>query len=331
MFDIVSIGEALIDFTPMGVTENGTPLFGANAGGGPANLAAAVTRLGGTAAFLGQVGDDYFGRRLEEVLTAEGIDTAGLVRSGQYKTSLAFIHLSRDGERDFSFYRDPGADELLGRDAVRFDLIARSRCLHFSSVVFTHDTAREATLAAASYARARGVPVSYDPNWRPMLWRDEHAGRAALRLGIPTADIVKATPEELELLTGESDESAAAGRLFDQGVRILLVTRGDAGSTVSTKAGSVDAPGVRVQAVDTTGAGDACFGAFLLELVRSMENTRTGTGSLGDIPLAELGRIARFANAAAALSVSRHGGIPSMPTRHELDAFLAEHVGDLYR
>ncbi len=323
MFDVVSIGEALIDFTPMGVTENGTPLFGANAGGGPANLAVAVSRLGGRVAFLGQVGDDLFGRRLERILHDENIDTSGLLRSDSSHTSLAFVQLDEKGDRDFTFYRNPGADELLSEDTVRYDLIAQARCLHFSSVVFTHATSREATLAAASYARACGVLVSYDPNWRPMLWRDARAGHAALRLGIPMTDVLKATPEELSLLTGETGEEAAAARLLDAGVRVILLTRGNGGSTIITRAGRISAPVVPVRVVDTTGAGDACFGAFLKRLVHYMETEGLTAATLDHVPLAELGEMARYANAVASLKVSRFGGIPAMPTSGELDVFLA--------
>lgn len=317
MYDVIAIGEALIDFTPMGTTADGIPLYAANAGGGPANLAVAVARLGGSAAFMGQVGDDVFGRRLVRILGQEGIDTAGLIRSDVYHTSLAFVQLEENGDRDFTFYRNPGADELFGLPDIRYDLIAQARCLHFSSVVFTHETARGATLAAARYAREHGVLVSYDPNWRPMLWHDPDSGLAALRLGIPLADILKATPEELTLLTGETDERAAVDHLLDAGVRVLLLTRGPEGSTVYTREGSVSAPVVPVRVVDTTGAGDACLGAFLRKV------TAAGI-PLASITLSALGGMALYANAAASLKVSRYGGIPAMPTDAELEDFIAE-------
>ena len=328
-FDVASIGEALIDFTPMGAAGNGTPLYAANAGGGPANLAVAVARLGGSVAFLGQVGDDLFGRRLERILQQEGIDTDGLLMSGDFHTSLAFVQLDENGDRDFCFFRNPGADEMLDPSAVRYDLIGKSRCLHFSSVVFTGETARSATLAAAAYARSHGVLVSYDPNWRPMLWKDPQEGLEALRLGVPLADILKVTPEELILLTGISDEAVAARTLLKAGVRIILLTRGVDGSTVYTTAGQVSAPVVPVQVLDTTGAGDACLGSFLFKLLQSMERVGMTAATLDDLPLGELGAMALYANAAASLKVSRYGGIPAMPTREELDVFLLANAIDM--
>ena len=328
-FDVTAIGEALIDFTPMGATGNGTPLYAANAGGGPANLAVAVARLGGAVAFIGQVGDDLFGRRLERILNQEGIHTDGLLLSGDYHTSLAFVQLDENGDRDFCFFRNPGADEMLETTEVRYDLIAKSRCLHFSSVVFTQETARSATLAAAAYARSHGVLVSYDPNWRPMLWKDPQEGLAALRLGVPLADILKATPEELILLTGEADESAAVGSLMKSGVRVVLLTRGVDGSTVFTRAGQVSAPVVPVQVLDTTGAGDACLGSFLYKLIQAMKRGGMTAASLDHLPLGELGAMALYANAAASLKVSRYGGIPAMPTGEELDVFLGDHAIDI--
>lgn len=330
-FDLVSIGEALIDLTPMGTADNGTPLYGANAGGGPANLAVAFARLGGSAAFVGQVGDDFFGHRLAATLAAEGIDTTGLVHTGLYHTTLAFIHLYDGGDRDFTFYRNPGADEMLTRDTLRYDVIGRARALHFSSLVFTNAAALEATLEAAAFARNRGVLVSYDPNWRPMLWAEKDKGRQALRRGIPLADIVKVTPEELELLTGTALESESADQLIASGVRILLVTRGADGCTVFSRAGREDTPGIPVTAVDGTGAGDAFLGAYLFDLLRTMKASDLPVAELESLPLRDLGRIARFANAAAALKVSRYGGIPAMPHKPELDAFIADYVGDVYR
>jgi fructokinase len=330
-FDLVSVGEALIDMTPMGSTENGTPLYAANAGGGPANLAVAFARLGGSTAFVGQVGDDFFGHRLAATLAAEGIDTTGLVHTGNYHTTLAFVHLFDGGDRDFTFYRNPGADEMLTRDTLRYDVIGRSRALHFSSLVFTNEIALAATLEAAAFARSHGTLVSYDPNWRPMLWAEKDEGREALRRGIPLADIVKATPEELELLTGTANESASADRLFASGVRILLVTRGPDGCTVMTRDGREDVPGIPVTAGDGTGAGDAILGAYLFDLLRTMEASDLRVAELSSLPLRELGRIARFANAAAALKVSRYGGIPAMPRKPELDAFIAAHTGEVYR
>lgn len=319
MLDLVSIGEALIDFTPMGTTDPGSPLYAANAGGGPANLAVATARLGSKVGFLGKAGNDPFGCHLLNILKQEGIDTTGFVLTDDCHTSLAFIHLTDTGDRTFTFYRAPGADELFDVTDIRLDIIDRARCLHFSSVAFTHETARKANLHAAQYAKTHRLLVSFDPNWRPMLWSDREAGIAAMRLGLPLADIVKVTPEELVLLSGNEDKAASVEYLFSQGVSVVFLTRGPDGSTVYTKEGHVSAPVVPVRVVDTTGAGDACLGAFLHGLLSILHDTQ-----LHSIPLETWGNLATCANAAASLEVSRYGGIPAMPDRGELLDFMRE-------
>ena len=179
MYDITALGELLIDFTPLGDSPAGQPLFEANPGGAPANVLTALARLGGRGAFLGKVGDDRFGRFLAQALTEHGVDPTGLRFSSEAPTTLAFVHLDRHGDRSFSFYRHPGADTTLTAEEVDRRLIEEGRIFHFGSLSLTDEPARGATLHAVEYARARGKIVSYDPNWRPPLWpSDEEIGRA---------------------------------------------------------------------------------------------------------------------------------------------------------
>ncbi len=327
-FDLVSCGEALIDFTPVDANEPGPPLYAAHAGGGPANLAVAFARMGGAAAFIGQVGNDFWGRHLAATLAAEQIDTTGLVYADLYHTSLAFVHLFADGDRDFTFYRHPGADEKLCQRDVRFDVIQQARVFHFSSLLFTDETARTASLAAARFARAQGLLVSYDPNWRPMLWPDAQAGHEALRLGLRLADFVKVTPQELALLSDTQSETEGTQRLFNSGVRLVLLTRGAGGCTVFSRSQRVDVPGFAVAAVDTTGAGDAWLGAFLYQWIAHSKQANATAPVPDQLPAAELAQMARFANAAAAVQISRFGGIPAMPLYSEVRAFLDSHPCD---
>ncbi len=322
-FDLVACGEALIDFTPAHPRDTGAPLYAAHAGGGPANLAVALARLGATAAFIGQVGNDFWGHHLAATFAAEQVDTTGLVYTDRYHTSLAFVHLSADGERDFTFYRHPGADAKLRRGDIRFDVIQRARLFHFSSLLFTDQTARAASLAAAQFARTKGLLVSYDPNWRPMLWPDEDTGRQALQLGFPLADFVKATPPELALMTDTSSEALGVQKLFDHGVRLVLLTRGAAGCTVYSPLQRVDVPSFAVTATDTTGAGDAWLGAFLHAWIRYTASAPAPVPAPDELEASILTQMARFANAAAALQISRYGGIPAMPLYAEVLAFLA--------
>jgi len=313
--DVLALGEALIDFTDSGRSPAGTRLFEQNPGGAPANVACAVARLGGKAAFLGKVGEDMHGRFLRETLEGEGVDVSGMVMAPDVFTTLAFVALGERGERSFSFARKPGADTCLRPEEVSPELLERSKVLHVGSLSLTDEPARTATFRAVGLARELGLTVSYDPNYRASLWRDEATARVQMRSLIPFCDIVKISDEETGLLTGEEDPAAAAEALLELGVKCVAVTLGVDGALVATKEGSRTVAAFPAQAVDTTGAGDAFWGAFLTCL--------TGSGkSVGELSLDEAERFARFANAAASVCVSRRGGIPAMPTRAEVEAKL---------
>ncbi len=315
MYDIVGIGEVLIDFTPAGKSAKGFPVFEQNPGGSVGNMAAAASRLGSKAAFIGKAGHDLFGAFLKGELEKCGVDSSGLVLSDEYPTTLVFVHLFESGERDFTFFRDHGADAHLEAREVNEAHCQNTRALHFASLTFTTDIAAEATRHAIKLAKAAGALITYDPNWRPLIWRDEAHCLWGLREGIGFADIVKLSEEEMELITEKSDE-AGAQALFDRGVKLVLLTMGANGSKVITPEFSAYAAPFKVDAVDTTGAGDACFGAFVHALLQ------TGSKEPWLLPLPALYKAARFANAAAALCVTKTGGMPAMPLLAEVEALL---------
>lgn len=314
--DVLSIGEILIDFTPAGLSSSGEALYERNPGGAPANVAVAVSRLGGSAAFAGKVGDDSFGRYLKETLVSSGVDTRGLAVSREQHTTLAFVSLSDKGERDFSFCRNPGADCLLSPDELDVALIRKSRIIHTGSLSFTHEPLRETTLTAIHEARAAGVLVSCDPNWRESLWPDRFAGIHAMKELVSLSDVVKLSDVELALVSGldENDAEsfteetiiALAKKILKTGPALVTVTRGAAGSCFCFGDCSGNVPSFASSVVDTTGAGDAFAGALLYCLSRR-------DALLDGLSEDMLRQDLLFANAAASLCVQKRGAIPAMP------------------
>ena len=298
--DVIALGELLIDFTPGGKGETGNPLYEMNPGGAPVNCLAALTKLGAKTAFIGKVGYDHFGAFLRETLIGEGIGAEGLSHTETVHTTLAFVHLDGQGERAFSFLRDPGADTQLTENDIDLGLIDRCRVFHFGSLSLTGDPAREATLYAVQYAKERGKIISYDPNYRPLLWSDEATAVRWMKKGLSYADIVKMSKEEMTLLTGHDDIKAGAEVVREMGPKRILITRSGKGAfyyTGETDNGFV--PGFTVRAVDTTGCGDAFMGAVLYQTLYAE-----------DKPLADT---VRYANAVGALCATKRGGLPAMP------------------
>ncbi|HHY46140.1 MAG TPA: carbohydrate kinase [Firmicutes bacterium] len=311
MFDVVALGELLIDFTPAGYSASGNVLFERNPGGAPANVLVALTMLGGKGAFIGKVGDDQFGHFLKGVLGERGIDTRGLRFSSEANTTLAFVHLDERGDRSFSFYRNPGADTLLRAEEVDFGLVDEARIFHFGSLSMTHEPARSATLAAVKYAKESGKIVSYDPNWRPPLWQDDAAAREGMSLGLKFADVLKLSEAELGFITGEPDLDRGSKKLLEMGISLVVVTLGPKGCYYRCPSGTGQLPTYDTRVVDTTGAGDAFMGALLFHISR-MEY------SLQELDRPEVERMLDFSNAAGALCASKKGGIPAMPTIDEV-------------
>ena len=319
MKDVIALGELLIDLTQTHTDAGHIRHFAANPGGAPANVAVASARLGASAGFIGKVGADVYGRDLRAVLERGGVDTAGLYETASALTTQALVSVSETGERDFSFYRGPGADSLLTEREALAALREAPKVLHIGSVSLTADPARSATLAAAANAKARGALVSYDPNYRAALWPDGATAVEWMKKPLPMADILKISDEELPLLTG-TDAPEAGSRFFEEmGVTLVLITLGGAGAFYrlrGERAGTV--PGFSVTVADTNGAGDAFLGALLCLL------TARGDRPLEGLGRAELEKIIRFANCAAALTCSRPGAISAMPTRAEVEAKLRE-------
>lgn len=313
-YDIVSVGEILIDMTEIGKNEKGSSLFAANPGGAPANVAVAASRLGAKTAFIGKTGNDPLGQGLRNVLEKNGVDIAGLSVDKAVPTTIAMVSVDENGERDFTFLRNPGADIMLSSDELPEEMIKNSKILHFGSVSLTDEPERSATLRAAEIARAAGVTVSYDPNYRAALWDNEERALQEMKAALPLADIVKVSDEELQLLTGTSHLELGSKALAEAGPWLVLVTLGADGVFYRMGGNTGHVPGRRVTVADTNGAGDTFFGAVLTKL--------TGLSDMRAMAVQQLEVILRFANAAASITTSRSGAIPAMPTLAETLAAL---------
>ena len=309
MREITAIGEVLIDLTQTGVNEAKVPVFAANPGGAPANVAVAAARLGAKTAFIGKVGADGFGSYLAGVLGENGVDISGLRRSNA-ATTMAIVSVDASGERDFRFVR--GADAELCCDEVSKELIRDTKFLHFGSVSLTAGAARETTLFAAQQARDMGVLISYDPNYRQALWNSQEEAVIWMKKPLPLVDVIKLSEEELPLLTGTNDLIEGTGALQALGISLVLVTVGGDGAFYRLREKTGLVPGVKTEIADTNGAGDTFLGAVLSRLCRR------GDKPLEGLTQQETEEILSFANRAAAKTCSRSGAIPAMPTLAEL-------------
>lgn len=317
-YDVAAIGELLIDFTPSGVNESGIALFGRNPGGAPANVLALLARLGSKTAFIGKVGDDDFGHFLKKTLIDNDIDTTGLIMSGEYNTTLAFVQLNEQGDRSFSFYRKPGADLMLRDDELNKEIIEGCKVFHFGSVSLTDEPSRSATLAAVKMARDKGRIISYDPNYRPLLWNDEAGAIRQMRDALEYADIVKVSDNEVCLLSGETDYLAGARKIIGKGAALVFVTAGENGTYYCTSKHEDWITAFKVTAIDTTGAGDAFMGAALYHLKdKSLDEIK-------NIGKQELEKIVRFANAAGGLTATKRGAIPAMPGMGDIMSLITD-------
>lgn len=309
MMDITAIGEILIDLTQTGTDAQGAPVCVAYPGGAPANVAVAAARLGSRTAFIGKVGRDGFGRYLGRVLQKEGVDASGLCAADQ-PTTIAVVSVDERGEREFQFIR--GADCALSPDDVDERALAETRFLHFGSVSLTRGIARNATIFAAYQAHRSGVLVSYDPNYRGSLWVGEQEASQWMRIPLPLVDVIKLSEEELPLLTDTDDLEEGSRILAGQGIALVLITLGGEGAFCRWQDQCFLVPGVPVKVADTNGAGDTFLGAVLSRLARRGERPLEG------LSVPELKEILDFANRAAAVTCSRRGAIPAMPTAAEL-------------
>jgi fructokinase len=322
VFDVAALGELLIDFTPAGVSPAGMRMYERNPGGAPANVLAMITKLGGSAAFIGKVGDDEFGRFLEQMLRDARISVSGLVKDASYPTTLAFVHLSEKGDRSFSFYRREGADIMLDWQDVDRELIRASSIFHFGSVSLSMEPCRTTVHKALNFAKSNGKVISFDPNYRPFLWTNQTDAKQEIEKLIPSADIVKVSEEEMILLTGTNDIEKGASMLVEQGPAIVLVSLGAQGSYYRCTADGGSLPAYDVKTIDTTGAGDSFLGAVLYRLKDK------NLAELKSISKDELANIIDFANAAGSLTTTRKGAIPALPSSEEI-AFCVKNTGKL--
>lgn len=305
MAKLLSMGELLIDFTPMGTTEDGRLLFARNPGGAPANVAVQAHRVGVSAGFLGCVGKDMFGDFLLDTLQSCGVETKGLTQV-PCATSLAFVQLNERGDRDFSFYRNPGADTRLDFEQVDKGLIDECELLCFGSLLLTAEPSKSAVPRLVEYAKAHGKITAYDPNWRPPLWSSQQEGVAAMRSLIGYADVMKVSGEELALLTGETELKAGADKLLEQGVSLVVATLGAEGCAAFTRTLALRRSTYDTKVRDTTGSGDSFFGALLGRIVLSGKRP-------GELTEEELSEFLDFANAAGAVCAVKTGAIPALP------------------
>lgn len=317
MFDVTALGEILIDFTMQGRNAQGQRVFAQNAGGAPANVLAAMAKLGAKTAFIGKAGNDMHGKFLKETVKNCGIDDRGFILSDEYFTTLAFVNVRDDGEREFSFARSHGADKMLRADEIPFDLICDSKILHIGSISLTDEPVKSATMAAVTRAKENGSLISYDPNYRENLWRSEETAQIQMRDMLKFADLVKISDEETELMTDEVSYEKAAEAIIDGGAKIAVVTLGKDGAYVRTADGGELVKGFECKAVDATGAGDAFWGGFLYKFTASGK-------SIEEVKTEEAAEFARFGNAVAGVCVENYGAIPSMPDIKQAEAKLSE-------
>ena len=309
-YDVTALGELLIDFTFAGRSDTGMRVFEQNPGGAPANVLAALARLGKRTGFIGKVGDDMHGAFLRDTLDSCGIGTRGLVTDRTAFTTLAFVELDTDGQRHFSFARKPGADTCLRTEELLGEYLEETRIFHFGSLSLTDEPARSATLEAVRRAKNAGAVISYDPNYRPLLWPGAETAGGVMRSVLELVDMIKISDEETELLTGETEPQKAVERLLERGISVAAVTLGSKGALVGTAEGMKLVPGYAVEAVDTTGAGDSFWGGFLCRVLEM---------GIGRLTLAEVVDAAEFGNAVASLCVEKRGAILAMPGREDVE------------
>ncbi len=318
MYDVVALGELLIDFTCHSVDQDGYPTMAAHPGGAPANFLAALARFGGKTGLIGKVGADAFGGMLIETLNSAGIHTRGLVSDRQVFTTLAFVTLDAHGDRSFSFARNPGADTCLRAEEVDFEMIAQARVFHFGTLSLTHEPARTATTATVEYAKTQGKLISFDPNLRKPLWDDLEQARSQMLWGLRQADVVKISDEEADFLFGLAPEEAAAHILEQYGVKLVFVTCGGKGCFFQNRKACGHVPALSgIQVADTTGAGDIFGGSAVWKLLQTQKAPQ-------DLEAQELRDIVTFACASAGLSTTRPGGISSVPYPDEVTAVLSQ-------
>ena len=323
-YDVTALGELLIDFTQNGTSRQGNPIYEANPGGAPCNVLSMLKKLGHNVAFIGKVGNDIFGRQLKAAVENVDIDTTGLVTDDDVRTTLAFVETFADGDRDFSFYRNPGADMMLNPDDVNEDVIRGARIFHMGTLSMTHEPVRSATCKAVAVAQSVQAMISFDPNIREPLWDDMEDAKEQTAFGLSVCDILKISDNEIQWFTGEQDFDAGIKKIQDEyNIPLILLSLGKVGSRAYLKNNVTDVKAevpafVREDTVETTGAGDT-FGGCCLHYV--LEHCTEGT-DINDVDWTEenLKEMLTFANKAASIITTRKGALAVMPTLEEINA-----------
>lgn len=314
-YDVTALGELLIDFTENGTSAQGNPVLEANPGGAPCNVLSMLNRLGHKTNFIGKIGKDMFGDQLEAALKEVGIGTDGLMKDDEVHTTLAFVHTAPDGDREFSFYRNPGADMMLSEDEVDADQIKNSTIFHFGSLSMTDEVCRKATRKAIAIAEEAGVLMSYDPNLREPLWKSMDLAKEQISYGLEHCNILKISDNEIQWLTGKEDYDEGIAMVQEKyNIPLILLSLGKTGSRAYSKNCRVEVPAfIQENTIETTGAGDT-FGACILHYV--LEH------GWKEYSEAELTEMLTFANAAASIVTTRKGALRVMPTKEEVQAML---------
>lgn len=316
MFDVVALGELLIDFAAVSADEEGYPTMAAHPGGAPANYLAAVNKFGGKTALIGKVGNDTFGHLLLSTLRKSGIETKGMKVTDDFFTTLAFVSFDEHGDRSFAFSRKPGADTQLCFEDIDLGMIDGTRVFHFGTLSLTHEPARTATVKAVEYAKSKGKLISFDPNLRKPLWSNLDDAAAQMEWGLKQADVVKISDEEVDFLWGLSPEDGAEKLVNEYGIKLAFVTCGADGCVYKNALAKGHVPGMQgLNVIDTCGAGDIFGGSAMWKILSSCKNPNT----LNDLELRE---IVGFACTSAGLSTERSGGISSIPTLDEINEYL---------
>lgn len=320
-YDVIALGELLIDMTDNGLSGQGNTLFEANPGGAPCNVLAMLNKLGRKVAFIGKVGDDIFGNKLKKVLDEVGIDTRNLIIDKEARTTLAFVETFEDGDRDFSFYRNPGADMMLKKEEVDVSLLQDTKIFHFGTLSMTHPEVREATKFSIDEAKKAGAVISFDPNLREPLWNDLDDAKEQVLYGLTKCDVLKISDNEIQWLTGEEDYTEGVKKIREENdIPLIMVSLGKEGSRAYyKKIGSEEEIMVEVKpflqddTIETTGAGDT-FGGCVLNYVLEK--------GLDDLSENDLKEMLTFANGAASIITTRKGALRVMPDRKEVEELI---------
>ncbi|MFR2663127.1 MAG: carbohydrate kinase family protein [[Clostridium] scindens] len=316
LYDVTAMGEMLIDFTLNGQSDQGNNLFEACPGGAPCNVLAMLNKLGRKTAFIGKVGEDQFGRLLKGTIDELGIETKGLILDKEIHTTLAFVHTFPDGDREFSFYRKPGADMMLTEDEVDYDLIRQSRIFHFGTLSMTDEPVRSATKKALEVAKEAGCLITFDPNLRPPLWNSLDEAKKQMEYGFQYCDMLKISDNEIQFVSGKEDYDEGIRYLQDKyNIPLIFLTMGKDGSRAYYKDMRVERKGFQVKAIETTGAGDTFCGCSIHGLL---------THGLEGLTEEILGDMLTYANAGAALITMKKGAIRSMPEPENITKLIEE-------